>query len=699
MTLNPRRFVRHLLAGLLPVTALALSACDVPGWRDIPAVREQPERLETPEPEEVALAAGPWFSTRKPGTLTVSYRTDAPVGAGVRLTGPGPQKISRHSDRTRVHVLNVDGLAPGAPYRCDTLIPNGPAVRQSVRTLPEAGPAMVVLHTPGTSFAGPGRTGPGTLHLLRGAPENAYPDGAEGIEAMGLNEAGGRLLLHMPGPLCPRDEAGGPLLAGAPCETSYRIDCGAMTILCIDPRELAEDETFRLLHWMRREFSEAADLRVVVLPQVLADAKGLRTLALQRFGPVFESYGVQLVVSTGADQYHRTVPLGEEGGVVYLSVPDAPPSAERDGASFTPQPYTAAAADDLVALGVTSGEEGLSIAASRPEGETVDEVLLPQEQAAELKRTELVTTAWAHAAQKHEVQAIARQAARAVPDPDDPGTLRFYIANPSPLPLEGTLEWIYARTRFRLEPPQLSFEVAPGEAVRSVFQVEPAEGEGTPELVVRSSMGHEARQQMVLVKERTVRIPRVAGAYIPDGDPEEPFWKRTARIEEFFRLGGTPERQQRVRAWIAAGTRGLRVRWRCAVPGDLAPAAAVKRHDGPVWRDESVEIYIDTQGLGRAFYQLSLNTAGTALDAFSHSGRRWSPEWKRGVRIAETHYDVEALIPWKALGRARPPAPGEKWGINLVRNDYTAANPRVYQAAPTHGSNARAGMYLRATFE
>ena len=87
--------------------------------------------------------------------------------------------------------------------------------------------------------------------------------------------------------------------------------------------------------------------------------------------------------------------------------------------------------------------------------------------------------------------------------------------------------------------------------------------------------------------------------------------------------------------------------------------------DGPVWRDDAVEIFVDPGHTEKEYFQFIVNALGTGYD-----GKRldplWSGKWKCAAKKSRNSWSVEAAIPFESLGQ-KPKAPGEIWGINICR--------------------------------
>ncbi len=130
---------------------------------------------------------------------------------------------------------------------------------------------------------------------------------------------------------------------------------------------------------------------------------------------------------------------------------------------------------------------------------------------------------------------------------------------------------------------------------------------------------------------------------------------------------------------------------------DTDVVARQATRDGELWRDDAVEVFLDTEGLGRRYVEIQVNPDGVVSDALVEwslaidfaSAVRWDA---RGLE-AKTTRDSEVwtaaiMIPWAALGMPGPPPPGSALRANFCRVDRDRREPPAYsyQAwSPTRG--------------
>ncbi|GEM_PF-2865107 len=700
--------------------ALALAAlCALAGcraWRDLPIVADRPRLAEgdlPPETEPARVVAGPYVSAATPATAYVCYVTDRAVQSGARLAGPDKALVRRKGGRRRVHAIRFDGLAADTTYRAEALLGARTLGGFSFRTLPApAQPCTLAFVTGGAEAPEAlGRAlaravaggGPSALVLLGAQVPRARRTGdwAGGLFGAYGEALSGPVVLH--GADLPAAGGGGAqeLFPAQPLGRTHGVDVGPVRVVFLAPGLLAPERGQELAAQLERAFGgSVAPWRLVVSPTpVIAHGPaGVHARRLAAAGPVFEALGVDLVVQTGAGVYHRSLPVGTQAATVrYVALPDFSPGDMPEVAAA----HSAARAGGPGYLGLSAQEDRLEGAFVGLDGRVGDAFALVRGAAADriVDRMALVSDTWQRTVQHAELERVVRQACQAVADPASGGQVRVLVTNPSPVRFAGVLTWKGADPVYTAQPASVRFELEPGGASKSVFTLNPnPQGSDIPRFVAESDAGLSAAEALVLTERRTVDLPATQDPCTVDGRADEAFWQNAALVAPFHVVGSARKEAEEVRAWLAAGPEGLRVRMRCALgPGELS-APTGRRADGDVWREESVEVYLSPAARGRDYWRLAVSARGTRLESSSREGRAWNPDWPHAVDLREDRYNVELVVPYRLFGLEGSPPAGTEWGVNLVRNRYPGAGPVVYQAAPTHGPNDRSGLYLRVRF-
>lgn len=227
------------------------------------------------------------------------------------------------------------------------------------------------------------------------------------------------------------------------------------------------------------------------------------------------------------------------------------------------------------------------------------------------------------------------------------------------------------------------------------------------------------------------RVPQLTVGRVPkgekvsiDGKLDEEAWRTAARTGRFIdpdtgRVNRDVELSGRARMmWDDEGLYvAIDVRDKDVSGGFDAGVA-----DQKLWTKDAVEIMLDPDGDGdnRDYYEIQVNPQNLVFDSqfdayneprkepdgpFGH--QEWSSEIKSAVEVRGTldkpddkdqGYVVEALIPWKALTKAKqtPPKVGDSWRINLyvLQNNGGVA----WSAILKQGNFHKASRFGKVTF-
>lgn len=695
------------------------------------------------------LTTGPYVIGSEGREAIVYFETDIPVIPGIRRAGQ-TYKVQRLGKKDTFHRLSVPGLEREETALYQILLNDrvGPTIR--IPGVPPGGKVTLL-------FAGGWEEDASRLRQSAEAAAKFLPHVT--IFTGGLSPATpdpGVWRSHFFDPLS-------PLLRTAPvvfsCDTFSRIPSsffpdfpkqgpgwkrtyGCVYLLGVDSEHLlALNRRAEVLDWLRQALTERppeVKWTILVLSRPPFSAKKVDTGLLDAFGSLLESMGVDLVISGGEAGYHRSFPIETEGfsPIRYL-VTAGMGSAGDLGAG---REYTAAMANDshICLLDADSQRLVWRVMAIEGRHRILDTFALSSDKQPEigepvLAKRDILSDALATLALKREVLTIARQACRAVESPEGAVELAFLLRNTSSRQMEGQLFWTQPPSPSRIiRPLGMKFSLRAGYEGILRFQVLPGVGGGeVPILTVNMKGIGSSRQPLLLVPLRRLTLFPTQGEGKIDGYLNEPFWNQAARFEDFRETytGKTPSR--RIEARAAYTPTDLLIGFRCEgkIPAD--PAVFATNHDDPVYRDESVEVFLDPSGNGRDYFQFSVNIANVALDRSSRMGLAWNPSWEHMVQAQREEYVVEMRIPFSALGIQESPSPGSRWRINLTRNDYgkdqeRASTPRgylpeapppsseekaevpspekveeceVYQWARTFGSNGRSGLYGEVLFD
>ena len=176
--------------------------------------------------------------------------------------------------------------------------------------------------------------------------------------------------------------------------------------------------------------------------------------------------------------------------------------------------------------------------------------------------------------------------------------------------------------------------------------------------------------------------PRAAQAPTIDGRLDDAIWERAERTPLFVNtLDGSPATPA---SWakIAWDDEALYVAFDVA---DTFLRATLSGHDPHLWEQDCVEIMVDPDGDGLAYYEMQLSPTDEVFDTRYDSRRVPQPfghvDWDSGLRgaaqvrgavnddVDDEGYVAELAIPWGAFTeaptRGAAPSSGDTWRLAL----------------------------------
>ncbi len=181
----------------------------------------------------------------------------------------------------------------------------------------------------------------------------------------------------------------------------------------------------------------------------------------------------------------------------------------------------------------------------------------------------------------------------------------------------------------------------------------------------------------------TFPVPQILcpGAAFGDlkADPSQDPWSFCAGFSlKLNKDGATPKQGTEVR--VGWSSDALRILFLCE---DTLPWATLTAHDAPLYKEEVVEVFIDTEGDGGGYFEIEVNPNNAVLDGCMRRVRsgyrkdfRWHCEGLRtAVRLFPGGWAVELAIPFQSLS-GRAPDPGSHWRVNFTRIDRPEGAPR-----------------------
>lgn len=169
-----------------------------------------------------------------------------------------------------------------------------------------------------------------------------------------------------------------------------------------------------------------------------------------------------------------------------------------------------------------------------------------------------------------------------------------------------------------------------------------------------------------------------------DGVLDDPCWKDAGRISDFqIHMKGTDEKDERTTTVSGCADRdALYLAFECVEP-QLVTSPIVAEgtgRDGYIWKDDTVEIFLDTNLDQRSFYQIAFNASGTLFDQDigvpGLPGESWNGPIDVATQIGKGRWTGEVRIGFVGLRLAE--AAGQSWTANFCRTSMRGGNRALY---------------------
>ena len=169
---------------------------------------------------------------------------------------------------------------------------------------------------------------------------------------------------------------------------------------------------------------------------------------------------------------------------------------------------------------------------------------------------------------------------------------------------------------------------------------------------------------------RVIKAKWLDAPPVIDGDLSDSVWEQAETADNFYRAESTHGvlAELGTKAMVLYDANTLYVGVHCDEPNMEALRETQTRRDASVWRDDTIQVLLDTYHDQRNCYVLAVNTLGTQMDAKisneSNFDRAWDADWDAKIQKNGNHWTAEMAIPFSEL-RFDPEA--TTWGINFAR--------------------------------
>jgi|GEM_PF-1181819 len=169
---------------------------------------------------------------------------------------------------------------------------------------------------------------------------------------------------------------------------------------------------------------------------------------------------------------------------------------------------------------------------------------------------------------------------------------------------------------------------------------------------------------------REINAYRKAGDIRIDGVIDEPAWEKTDIISHFTKQenGERLPLNQQTYVRIVYEPDFIYFALEAMEPSPEKMVSNIKVHDGNVWEDNTLELFLNHPDMGETYYQLVFNAKGVCVDHFVDGDaldRKFEHRGEFKTRILKDRWVLEGRIPTYALGEKC--IDGQIWKINIMR--------------------------------
>ena len=186
---------------------------------------------------------------------------------------------------------------------------------------------------------------------------------------------------------------------------------------------------------------------------------------------------------------------------------------------------------------------------------------------------------------------------------------------------------------------------------------------------------------------------RVAPAAKPpklDGVLDDPCWQNASVISSLGLFPRSLETQRLLatEVFLCADLEALYIAFDCAEPETDKIVAVEPGRDVNIWRDDAVELFLDTKGDRKSYYQIAVNAKGAIYDLDTGlvgvPSESWNGPINAATRIYKNRWAAEVKIAYVGLRLAE--TEGKAWTANFCRTSRHGGNQTGYSWGDAEGT-------------
>ena len=168
---------------------------------------------------------------------------------------------------------------------------------------------------------------------------------------------------------------------------------------------------------------------------------------------------------------------------------------------------------------------------------------------------------------------------------------------------------------------------------------------------------------------KTVEAAKVSAGPEIDGELDDACWRSAQRVGEFRHFQHNTPLSQPAFAAFCHDRERLYVSFCCLETSPDKLAANIRKHDGPMWEDDSVELFMAPDPVVKPgeFWQFIISVSGAVYDARNGSPQQWTPSIEAKTTVGDRFWAAELAVPLRELGLGST-KPGATLRINVNRS-------------------------------
>ena len=187
--------------------------------------------------------------------------------------------------------------------------------------------------------------------------------------------------------------------------------------------------------------------------------------------------------------------------------------------------------------------------------------------------------------------------------------------------------------------------------------------------------------------------PKVAAAPALGERLDGPAWQNAAATTGFVLLNNKSLPALQPVAYVCHDDNALFVGVKVPLPANAKPVANNNSHDGSLWEDDAIEVFVDPGNDTATYFQFILNPGGGYWES-QKQDKSWNGAWQHSAKVYADCWEAQFAIPWASLGLAGPPAEGKTFGLNVAW-DCKTGGPFDATWAPLEGGFHQPGKFGR----